>query len=91
MIDLRKKEKRVQLEDLEDKHFKMDDKIDYDEVYDLVQEELKEFHWYDQEVYRLIEGGMSIMALSNKTKIGYHSLRNTYNKVKNRIKNKLNL
>ncbi len=90
-LDLRKKEKRVQLEDLEDKHFKMDDKIDYDEVYDLVQEELKEFHWYDQEVYRLIEGGMSIMALSNKTKIGYHSLRNTYNKVKNRIKNKLNL
>lgn len=90
-LDLKKKEKRVQWEELEDNHYKIDDKIDYEAIYDLVQAELRELHWYDQKVYELIESGISIAALSKKTRISYYSLYNTYNKVKNRIKNKLNL
>lgn len=90
-LDLKKKERRVQWEQLEDKHSKIDNKVNYEEVYGIVQNELKQFHWYDQEVYRLIEGGYSIQALSDKTRIGYHSLRHTYLKVKKALKNKLKL
>lgn len=90
-LDLKKKERRVSFEDLENYHFQNEEKVDYELMYGLVQEQLKEFHWYDQKVYELIEGGMSIQALSDKTRIGYHSLRHTYLKVKKTIKKKLNL
>lgn len=90
-LDLKKKEKKIFLENIDDVKITEDQKINYDSVYDLVQEELSSFHWYDQEVYRLIEGGYTIQALSDKTRIGYHSLRHTYLKVKNALKNKLNL
>ena len=90
-LDLKKKEKRIYFDNIDDVQLEVSQKVNYDSVYDLVQEELSSFHWYDQEVYRLIEGGYSIQALSDKTKIGYHSLRHTYIKVKKALKKKLNL
>ena len=90
-LDLKKKERNVTLEIIDDVHIEVDQKVNYDSVYSLVQEELTNFHWYDQKVYELIEAGESIRALSEKTKISYYSLYNTYNKVKNQIKKKLNL
>ena len=90
-LDLKKKEKRVSFENLEDHNFKNEEKVDFDLFYELVQDELNEVHWYDKMVYELIEGGYSIQKLSDETRIGYHSLRHTYLKVKRKIKKKLNL
>lgn len=90
-LDLKKKEKNIYFENVDDVQIEVDDKVNYATIYALVQEELSNFHWYDQKVYELIEGGESIQSLSDKTNIGYHSLRNTYIKVKKKIKKKLNL
>ena len=90
-LDLKKKEKNIYFENIDDVQVNVGQKVNYESVYSLVQEELNNFHWYDQKVYELIEGGESIRALSKKTNIGYWSLYNTYNKVKNQIKKKLNL
>jgi len=90
-LDLKKKEKNIFLESIDSVQIQVDQKVNYESVYSLVQEELSNFHWYDQKVYELIEEGISIRALSEKTKISYYSLYNTYNRVKKQIKKKLNL
>ena len=46
-------------------------------------------YWYDKEVYKIIEGGIAISDLSRKTGIAYHSLYNTYRKVKKYLKSKI--
>lgn len=63
--------------------------IDYEKQNDIVEEELKNLHWYDQKVYNLIQGEYSITELSKKTNITYHSLYNTFRKVKDRLKEKI--
>ena len=63
--------------------------IDYEKQNDIVEEELKSLHWYDQKVYNLIQGEYSITELSKKTNITYHSLYNTFRKVKDRLKEKI--
>jgi len=65
------------------------DYIDFDEVNDVVLDELDSVHWYDKKVYELIENGYSITELANKTNISYHSLYNTYRKTKQKLKNKI--
>lgn len=90
-LDLKKKEKNIFLDSIDDVQIEVDQKINYDSMYSIVKQELSNFHWYDQKVYELIEEGESIASLSKKTNISYYSLYNTYNKVKNQIKKKLNL
>ena len=63
--------------------------IDYEKQNDIVEDELKNLHWYDQKVYNLIQGEYSITELSKKTNITYHSLYNTFRKVKDRLKEKI--
>ena len=46
-------------------------------------------YWYDKKVFELIAKGKSVAKLSRDTKIGYYSLYNTYNKVKNKLKDEL--
>ena len=65
------------------------DYIDFDEVNDVILDELDSVHWYDKKVYELIENGYSITELANKTNISYHSLYNTYRKTKQKLKNKI--
>ena len=65
------------------------DYVDFDEVNDVVLDELDSVHWYDKKVYELIENGYSITELANKTNISYHSLYNTYRKTKQKLKNKI--
>ena len=62
--------------------------IDYniEEKYKLVVEKLNQLHWYDKQVYEIIEGGTSIKELSEKSHISYYSLYRTYNKVKKILK-----
>ena len=65
------------------------DYMDFDEVNDVILDELDSVHWYDKKVYELIENGYSITELANKTNISYHSLYNTYRKTKQKLKNKI--
>jgi lambda repressor-like predicted transcriptional regulator len=48
-----------------------------------------DLHWYDKKVFEFIAKGTSIAELSRNTKIGYYSLYNTYNTVKDKLKNDL--
>ena len=60
-----------------------------EQLNDIVEQELQKLHWYDKKVYNLIQDEYSITELSKKTNITYHSLYNTYRKVKDRLKEKL--
>jgi hypothetical protein len=60
-------------------------KIDIEKKYQLIQKELNKQHWYDKKVFEIIESGVSIAELERKSKIGYFRLRNTYNKVKQKL------
>jgi len=57
-----------------------------EEKYKQVIKKLNELHWYDKQVYEIIEGGTSIKELSEKSHISYYSLYRTYNKVKKILK-----
>ena len=63
--------------------------IDYQGENDKVESELDKLHWYDKKVYNLIQDEYSITELSNKTNITYHSLYNTFRKVKKALKDKV--
>ena len=60
--------------------------IDYSINYKKVNLLLSKMYWYDRKVFEIINSGESIATLSKKTGIVYHSLYNTYIKVKNEIK-----
>ena len=64
--------------------------VNYFDANETVHTELEKLHWYDQKVYNLIQDEYSITELSKKTNITYHSLYNTFRKVKDRLKEKLN-
>lgn len=63
--------------------------IDYNQANQVVEAELQNLHWYDQKVYNMIQDEYSITELSKKTTISYHSLYNTFRKVKDRLKEKV--
>ena len=63
--------------------------IDFNEANETVEAELKNLHWYDRKVYDMIQDEYSITELSRKTNITYHSLYNTFRKVKDRLKQKV--
>ena len=84
-LDLKRKEKRYHLECIEDHQIEIEEQIDYEQIYEKVEEELDKFHWYDQMVYGIIQNGQSISALHRKSKISYYSLYNTYRKVKSHL------
>lgn len=86
---------KVSLDELNeiDKQFEEIDPLEYEELY---QEFLngyiravEDVYWYDKKVFELIAKGKSVAELSRDTKIGYYSLYNTYNKVKNKLKDDL--
>ena len=63
--------------------------IDFNEANEAVEEELEKLHWYDRKVYNMVQDEHSITELSKKTNITYHSLYNTFRKVKDRLKDKV--
>ena len=83
-----KKDRRISLEESEIKIESIED-IDYDFYNEIVEEELSKLHWYHRKVYEKIQSGQSISELSRKTNIDYHSLYNTYIKIKEHLKNKI--
>jgi len=88
--DLKRKEKNIKIIDIaEIKNTSEDYNIRYNESYTIIQNELKNMYWYNRKVYEIIESGESIAELSRKSGIAYHSLYNTYIKVKKTLKNLL--
>ena len=80
----KKKENKISIDlvlDLESGEY-----IDFNEANETVEAELKNLHWYDRKVYNMIQDEYSITELSRKTNITYHSLYNTFRKVKDRLK-----
>ena len=63
--------------------------INYNEANNILNDELDKLHWYDRKVYEIIDSGVSVRELSKKTNIAYHSLYNTYRKVKKYLKDKI--
>lgn len=89
-VDLIRKKSKVKLISLENiEPITEIDHNNYDEVYNKLQDILKDMYWYDKKVYEIIEDGTNISELSRKSKISYYSLYNTYKKVKQKLKDNL--
>ena len=89
-VDLIRKKSKVKLVSLENIEPVTEiDHNNYDEVYNKLQEILKDMYWYDKKVFEIIEDGTNISELSRKSKISYYSLYNTYKKVKQKLKDNL--
>ena len=92
-IDLKRKNRniyKINIEQISEhllahKVFSLNQQLDYEEKYKLIEDELDKMYWYDKKVFEIINGGESIAALSRKTHIAYYSLYNTYTKVKKKL------
>ena len=63
--------------------------IDFESENEKVEAALEKMHWYDKKVYNMLQDEYSIRELSKKTNITYHSLYNTFRKVKEQLKEEL--
>ena len=90
-LDLIRKEKKVNIVSLEGTkmNFKSSTDVNFEVVYNKFLDNLDDMHWYDKKVFEYIEGGESIASLSEKTKISYYSLYNTYRRVKETLLEKI--
>ena len=89
-VDLIRKKSKVKLISLENIEPVTEiDHNNYDEVYNKLQDILKDKYWYDKKVFEIVEDGTNISELSRKSKISYYSLYNTYKKVKQKLKENL--
>ena len=83
---------KVSLDEI-DKQFEEIDPLEYEEQYETFLNSylraVDDVYWYDKKVFELIAKGKSVAKLSRETKIGYYSLYNTFNKVKNKLKDDL--
>lgn len=84
--------KKVSLDEIQEQ-FQEIDPLEYEEQYEkFINSYLSasdDLHWYDKKVFEFIAKGTSVAELSRNTKIGYYSLYNTYNTVKDKLKNDL--
>jgi len=87
-LDLKRKEAKVSVISIDDcVNLETDyNDINYINIYIEIQNALQKMYWYDRKVYELIDGGISVAALSRKTGIPYHSLYNTFRKVTEKLK-----
>jgi hypothetical protein len=82
-----KKENKISLDYVID--LQASEYLDFDEANNRVLSKLDKLHWYDKKVYNLIQDECSITELAKKTNITYHSIYNTYRKVKFKLKKAL--
>ena len=83
--DLKRKSKNITIVSMDDVQVSTTD-VNFKEPYDKIQDELSKMFWYDRKVFEIINEGETIAEFSRKSFIHYHSLYNTYRKVKNRLK-----
>ena len=92
-LDLKRKESKTNVINIDD--ITLNDKTeeidltDYELHYKNYENALLELHWYDKQVFEMISDGLHIAKLSKRTNISYHSLRNTYRRVKKFLKGKI--
>lgn len=63
--------------------------IEYDRFEQGFEDVLSELTWYDRSIFEMVSSGKKISVLSRETNINYVSLWNTYKKVKEHIKIKI--
>tara|TARA_R110001632_G_scaffold226274_1_gene359855 strand:+ start:125 stop:610 length:486 start_codon:yes stop_codon:yes gene_type:complete len=86
-IDLQRKGKNITMVNIEDVNYsEIDCDVDYDKAYNKIKSELSNMFWYDRKVFEIINEGESIADFSRNSYIHYHSLYNTYRKVKDKLK-----
>lgn len=87
-IDLKRKESKILVINLEDVQNTLEtdhiDNLTY--ICEQIEIEKNKLYWYDRKVYDIISEGVSITKLSQKSKISYYSLYNTYRKVEKHLK-----
>jgi len=83
--DLKRKSKNIKIVPIEYINLTTTD-VNYQEPYKKIQEELSKMYWYDRKIFEIINGGETIAELSRNSLIHYHSLYNTYRKVKKHLK-----
>jgi len=90
-IDHIRKENRKQTlsYDAESYYIGEEDPADFNSAYAKVQQMLEQMYWFDRKVYEIIESGVKISELADKTSIPYYTIYNTYKKVKNHLKNNI--
>ena len=80
------KENAISLDNDFDVYLESSEPIDFDIANNKILDALDKMHWYDKKIYNLIQYEYSITKLHKKTGISYHSLYNTYRKVKQQLK-----
>jgi len=80
------KENAISLDNDFDVYLESSEPIDFEIANNKVLDALDKMHWYDKKIYNLIQYEYSITKLHKKTGISYHSLYNTYRKVKQQLK-----
>ena len=80
------KENTISLDNDFDVYLESSEPIDFDIANNKILDALDKMHWYDKKIYNLIQYEYSITKLHKKTGISYHSLYNTYRKVKQQLK-----
>ena len=86
--DLKRKSKNITILNIEDNiiNGNIESDVNYESEYKKITDLLSTMYWYDRKVFEIINGGESIAELSRKSGITYHSLYNTYKKVKSKLK-----
>lgn len=71
--------------ELEDEDYDLNNKIDDEYLYDLLEQRISKLHWYEQKLlqYSL---KMSIKEISKRSNISYTSLRETFKEIKIKLK-----
>ena len=87
MKNKQNKENNVSLDLLLD--IEAEEPVYFTEANDKVLKVLDSLYWYDSKIYNIIEDGSSITELAKKTGISYHSIYNTYRKVKAKLRQAL--
>ena len=83
--DLKRKSKNITIVPIDNIHLTTID-VDYQEPYNKIQKELSRMYWYDRKIFEIINGGETMAELSRISLINYHSIYNTYRKVKKHLK-----
>ena len=90
-LDLIRKEKKITFLEINQLNHSLntEEVVNFEESYKNFLDTLDDMHWYDKKVFEYIENGESIAGLSEKTKISYYSLYNTYKRVKKTLLKKI--
>ena len=87
--DLHRKQSKVCKIDLEELRYLFaegsDRKEELEKIHERIEQEVENWHWYDEMLWKLYKDGRSMRELSNETKISLSSIFHTIKTCKERI------